>query len=70
MQSRQGRQRSTIPPRDLFPTSDEIFDRVQEMFSSERAERRDYARYWQMAEAELLDRAARRVIKPDPSRKS
>ena len=39
------------------------------MFSPQAEEGREYARYWQKAEDELLERAARRVIKPNPNRK-
>jgi hypothetical protein len=69
MQRKQDRPRPADPPRELFPTSDEIFDRAREMSSQERTWGREYTRYWREAEDDLLDRAARRVIRPFSGRK-
>src|SRR5471032_1818136 len=59
--------RPAIPA--TFPTSDEIGDRAQELFLERGSQITLIPHYWRVAEDELLDRAARRVIGPgfDPS---
>jgi hypothetical protein len=50
------------PPRGLYPTDEEIAQRVYEMFL-ERTWTFESPDYWNIAESELLDRAARRVLR-------
>ena len=50
------------PPHDTYPTEEEISQRVYEMFLK-RAWRNGSADYWTIAESELLERAARRVLR-------
>ena len=58
------------PPRDLFPTPEEIAERALEMCSQKHEPGRDAVRYWQEAEDELLERAAGRVVKSSARRKA
>jgi hypothetical protein len=50
------------PPRDTFPTEDEVSQRVYEMFL-ERAWSYRSPDYYRIAESELLERAARRIAR-------
>jgi Protein of unknown function (DUF2934) len=47
----------------VFPTPDEIADRAYELFIDAGSRAEHEADYWRRAEDELLDRAARRVIR-------
>jgi len=50
------------PPADTYPTDDEIAQLVYEMFLQRAWTLNGGADCWRIAEAELLDRAARRVV--------
>jgi hypothetical protein len=56
--------RDRKPPEGTYPTDDEIAQRVYELFL-ERAWTDRSPDYWTLAETELLDRAARRVVRRD-----
>ena len=48
---------------DVFPTFDEIAERAYELFVAEGKRVERVFECWQRAETELLERAARRVIR-------
>jgi hypothetical protein len=50
------------PPGSPYPTDEEIAQRVYEMFL-ERTWPSGSPDYWNIAESELLDRAARRILR-------
>ena len=57
-----GRRRRTAPI-DLFPTFDEIAERAHELFVAEGKPVDRVFDCWSRAEAELLERAASKVIR-------
>jgi len=54
------------PPKGVYPTDDEIAQRAYEMLR-ERTTAPSVV-YWKLAEAELLERAAARAIRPVTAR--
>jgi hypothetical protein len=56
------------PPAGIYPTEEEIAQLVYEMFLERAWTLNGGGDYWRIAEAELLDRAARRAIRPGRSR--
>ena len=52
------------PSGDVFPTDEEIAERCFQMMI--RRESDAITDFWRRAEAELLERAARRVVRRDP----
>jgi len=57
------RRSATLPPADVFPTFDEIACRAYELFLADGKKIERVFQCWYRAEDELLDRAARRVIR-------
>ena len=55
------------PPKRVYPTDDEIAQRAYEMLQ-ERTTSPSVVNYWKLAEAELLERAAARAIRPVTAR--
>jgi len=55
------------PPKGVYPTDDEISQRAYEMLQ-ERTTAPSVVNYWKLAEAELLERAAARAIRPVTAR--
>jgi len=55
------------PPKGVYPTDDEIAQRAYEMLQ-ERSIAPCIVNYWKLAEAELLERAAARAIRPVAAR--
>ena len=55
------------PPKSVYPTEDEIAQRAYEMLQ-ERTTAPCIVNYWKLAEAELLERAAARAVRPVPAR--
>jgi hypothetical protein len=53
-----------LPPKGIFPTDDEIADRAYEMIVTGASAPTAVVDYWKLAEAELLERAAARAIRP------
>ena len=53
-----------LPPKRVFPTDDEIADRAYEMLVNRASSPVGIVDYWRLAEAELLERAAARPIRP------
>jgi hypothetical protein len=56
------------PPAGTYPTDDEISQLVYEMFLERAWTLNGGGDYWRIAEAELLDRAARRAVRSPVSR--
>ena len=50
------------PPKDIYPTADEIAERADEMLRERSSEAFGAAAYWSAAEAELLERGATKAI--------
>lgn len=59
----QRRRHRTVAPADIFPTFDEIAHRAYELFLTDGRRVARVFECWDRAEQELLDRAARRVIR-------
>jgi hypothetical protein len=57
------------PPAGTYPTDDEIAQLVYEMFLERAWTLNGGTDYWRIAEAELLDRAARRAVRTGGSTK-
>jgi hypothetical protein len=57
-------------PRADFPSEEEIWARAYEMCFLERDSTAASADYWRAAESELLDRAARKIIKSPAKRRA
>jgi hypothetical protein len=57
------------PPAGTYPTDDEIAQLVYEMFLERAWTLNGGADYWRIAETELLERAAARVVRAGVSRK-
>ena len=57
------------PPKDIYPTADEIAERAYEMSRERSAESFGAADYWSVAEAELLERGANKAIQAVDARK-
>ena len=56
------------PPRNLFPTDEEIAERAYELCFVARDATREPLSYMDVAEDELLDRAATRALQAKPRR--
>ena len=56
-------------PQADFPSEEEISARAYEICLLERDSAKASADYWRVAESELLDRAARKIIKSPPKRR-
>jgi hypothetical protein len=56
------------PPKGTYPTADEIAERSYEMFLERLSSPLGLHDYWRLAEAELLERAARRIPRIDDRR--
>lgn len=52
-----------VPPADSYPTHREIADRAYELFVADGMRAAPGLDYWERAENELLDRAARRLTR-------
>ena len=57
------------PPKDIYPTADEIADRAYEMVRERGSRTFGAADYWRIAEAELLERGATKAIHAVDARK-
>jgi hypothetical protein len=51
------------PPKDVFPTEDEIAERAYELLLHRSSAADGLTDYWRLAEAELLERGARRIVR-------
>lgn len=51
-------------PTPIFPTADEIAARAHELFVTRGRRLVDIPDHWRVAEQELLEQAARRVLRP------
>jgi len=56
------RSRRTKPP-EIFPTEGEVLERAYQLFVADDMRSEGVSDYWHRAEEELLDRAARKVIR-------
>ena len=61
-QSGNRRRRSELPAGAPFPTSNEIAERAHDLFVAGGRRVTKIFEYWNQAEQELLDRAARRTV--------
>ena len=53
-----------LPPKGIYPTDDEIAQRAYEMLLDRLSAPLVITDYWKLAEAELLERAVARAIRP------